>query len=192
MFYLILFLGWSCYFILHSLLADLRVKSFFKKHFPFLFSYYRIIYNLISILGLIILGYFTLQVTDYFILPTLFLKIIGIVFLILSLILFYIAFNAFDMWEFLGISSKHDTQYSNLIVGGIYQYVRHPLYTANIIICIALLCLHPTFGVLTFCLATFVYLETGTRLEEKKLIAEFGNEYIEYQKRVKKYFPYLY
>jgi len=173
-------------------LADLRVKSFFKKHFPFLFSYYRIIYNLISILGLIILGYFTLQVTDYFILPTLFLKIIGIVFLILSLILFYIAFNAFDMWEFLGISSKHDTQYSNLIVGGIYQYVRHPLYTATIIICIALLCLHPTFGVLTFCLATFVYLETGTRLEEKKLIAEFGNEYIEYQKRVKKYFPYLY
>lgn len=192
MHYLLLFSGWSLYFILHSVLADLRLKSFFEMHFSFFYSYYRIAYNLISISGLILLGYFTFQATDYFILPTLFLKIVGGILLIISLILFYIAFNAFDMREFLGIISKQNKKESNLIIGGIYQYIRHPLYTATIIICIALLCLHPTFGVLTFCLATFVYLEIGTRLEEKKLIAEFGNDYTEYRKKVKKYFPYLY
>lgn len=192
MYYLILFLGWSFYFTLHSVLAALQVKSFFEKHFPVLFNYYRIAYNLLSFLGLILLGYFTLQVTDYFILPMLLLKLTGAVLLIISLILFYIAFNAFDMREFLGIISKQNKKESNLITGGIYQYVRHPLYTATIIICIALLCLHPTFGVLIFCLAAFVYLEIGTRLEEKKLIDEFGTDYTEYRKKVKKYFPYLY
>jgi protein-S-isoprenylcysteine O-methyltransferase Ste14 len=69
-----------------------------------------------------------------------------------------------------------------LQVGGFYSLVRHPLYLFS------LLTLWPT-PIMTDTLLGFVvgataYFLVGSRLEERRLAAEFGPQYREYRRRV--------
>ena len=78
-----------------------------------------------------------------------------------------------------------------LVTHGIYRYVRHPVYTGSLIRAVAI----PLF---TTSLLGFLFALTGIPLfifrigvEEKMLIAEFGDEYQEYTKTSWKLFPYI-
>jgi protein-S-isoprenylcysteine O-methyltransferase Ste14 len=73
-----------------------------------------------------------------------------------------------------------------------YQYVRHPLYFATVILILALFLLVPTQKMLLVLLISYSYILIGSRLEERKLVAIFGEEYQAYQKTVKALIPYLY
>ena len=73
-----------------------------------------------------------------------------------------------------------------------YQYVRHPLYFATIILILGLFLLVPTQKMLLILLISYSYILIGFRLEERKLVAVFGDEYQAYQKKVKALIPYLY
>ena len=53
--YLIIVFGWIIYFAVHSFLAANVVKQWFKLHLPVISKYYRILYNIIAIIGLLIL-----------------------------------------------------------------------------------------------------------------------------------------
>jgi len=50
----------------------------------------------------------------------------------------------------------------------------------------------PTWSVLLLTVLAIIYIEIGSRLEEKKLIQVFGEDYIRYQQQVKRYFPFIY
>ena len=65
--------------------------------------------------------------------------------------------------------------------------MRHPLYTAGLV----LIWLTPvmTSGVLGLNLALSLYIAIGYRLEERRLVAEFGVAYLDYQARVPALFP---
>ena len=43
---------WLCYFVIHSTLSSLAIKSWVKTHIPQIMPAYRIIYNIIAILTL--------------------------------------------------------------------------------------------------------------------------------------------
>lgn len=73
-----------------------------------------------------------------------------------------------------------------------YGLVRHPLYFAVIIIFVALFMLMPTLKILLVDVVVFAYLVIGSKLEENKLIEEFGDAYKQYQKEVKGLLPYVY
>jgi protein-S-isoprenylcysteine O-methyltransferase Ste14 len=79
-----------------------------------------------------------------------------------------------------------------LITHGVYKYVRHPVYTGTLLRAFAI----PIF---TTSLLVFLFALTGIPLfnyrigvEEKMLIEEFGDEYLEYTKATWKLFPYVY
>ncbi|HLB50419.1 MAG TPA: isoprenylcysteine carboxylmethyltransferase family protein [Anaerolineales bacterium] len=76
-----------------------------------------------------------------------------------------------------------------LYTGGIYGWVRHPLYFFSLVF----IWLTPimTFNVLTFNIAATLYLWIGSIFEERKLVAEFGEAYREHQRRVPRLFPVL-
>ena len=90
----ILGIAWVFYFFVHSYLASSEAKSIIQRKFPFLFTYYRILYNLIAIGGLIPLA------IQSFLIPEAYLfsgsKSAGICLLVIGLILLILAFKAFD------------------------------------------------------------------------------------------------
>lgn len=183
----ILGIAWVLYFFVHSFLASQSAKSLIQRKTPFLFTYYRILYNLIALGGLIPLIIQSVLIPD----PYLFDRnlVAGFSITALGLVFLILAFMAFDGAEFLGFKAEEKPV---LVQTGMYQYVRHPLYFATIILILGLFLLIPTqkMGLVLF--ISYVYILVGYRLEERKLVMVFGEEYITYKKRVKALIPYVY
>ncbi len=76
-----------------------------------------------------------------------------------------------------------------ITVAGLYRWVRHPLYLFSIIIIWS--CPDLTTDRLLFNLLWTVWIVVGSYFEEIDLIAEFGDAYREYQKRVPMLVPLL-
>ena len=102
-----------------------------------------------------------------------------------------LALGAFDT---LGLSpirnrfEKHEQRSSGLSIRGPYKWVRHPLYLFVILMIWA----YPqlTIDRLLFNVLWTAWIVVGTRLEERDLVAEFGDQYREYQQRVPMLIPY--
>jgi len=93
--------------------------------------------------------------------------------------------------SFLGIAQLFGRKDAgDLRTTGFYAWVRHPLYTLGLI----LLWLLPVMstGLLGFACGTTLYILIGSTLEEKRLEAEFGDAYRQYQRRVAKLIPFIY
>ena len=181
--------AWIVYFFIHSFLASNAVKLYVEKRFSGLFSYYRILYNFNAIAGLIPLLYLSVFLPDPYLLSLIWLSPIGYILIPTGLVLLYLAFKAFDGAEFLGLKKEKKPE---LVFSGMYKYVRHPLYFATILLILGLFLLVPTQKMLLVLLISYSYILIGFRLEERKLVAVFGDEYQAYQKKVKALIPYLY
>jgi protein-S-isoprenylcysteine O-methyltransferase Ste14 len=95
-----------------------------------------------------------------------------------------------DVGHFIGLRQlvqPQDDRPPNLIVSGLYRWVRHPLYTAGLLF----LWLTPwmTTSVLALHLGLTAYIVIGSLFEERRLIAEFGQAYRDYQQRVPRLLP---
>ena len=180
----------TTYFALHSLLADSGIK---EKLYPVISKrYYRLVYNMVSIIGLVGLLYF------YSYLPTEALLLIpsriGLILIIPGVLLMFLALRNYDLAEFSGTYQlKHngDPISQLLNTSGVNAYVRHPLYSASFLLLWGVFLVSPTSKVLCFSAIARLYLIIGTRLEEKKLIKAFGEEYVGYQNRVGRFIPKL-
>ena len=71
-----------------------------------------------------------------------------------------------------------------LITGGLYGRIRHPLYLATILLLVGLVLLYPFSNVIVFALSLSAYTLVGAYFEERKLILHYGEEYLEYRKQV--------
>jgi protein-S-isoprenylcysteine O-methyltransferase Ste14 len=183
----ILGIAWVLYFFIHSFLASTTAKTLIQRKSPFLFSYYRLLYNLIALAGLIpLLIQSVLSPDAYLFVGNL---VAGISVTAIGLVFLFLAFKAFDGAEFLGIKAEGKPE---LVQTGMYHYVRHPLYFATIILILGLFLLIPTQKMGLVLLISYVYILVGYRLEERKLVAVFGTTYTSYQKRVKALIPFIY
>lgn len=118
------------------------------------------------------------------------LIIIGTGLLIVSLRLFRSTHKALGkMWSHsLDLREDH-----KLVTSGIYEKVRHPMYTAFWVWALGAFFLLPNWvagvsGLVGF--GTLFFLRVGQ--EEAMMKAEFGEEYEAYMKRTKKVFPNIY
>jgi protein-S-isoprenylcysteine O-methyltransferase Ste14 len=68
-----------------------------------------------------------------------------------------------------------------LTTAGLYHWVRHPIYTGAILFLWATPTL--TWNLLAFNLAAALYFAIGAVFEERKLVREFGQAYVDYRRR---------
>ena len=113
----------------------------------------------------------------------------GIVLMILGIIL--------RQWSMLVLGSFFSgavgTQEGQFVVeNGPYKYIRHPSYTGALLILIGLGLGVQSWGAVLVLILLFS-LAYGYRIhiEEKALISELGETYIQYKKRTKRLIPYL-
>ncbi len=79
-----------------------------------------------------------------------------------------------------------------LVTSGIYRFIRHPQYTGLFLISTGMLCEWATLSLLIlYPVIIFLYVRLAKR-EEKQMIAEFGQEYIDYMKKSKRFIPFLF
>lgn len=183
----------------HSLLASLKIKRKLAKWLGNKIAFYRVFYNIISILTLAlvyevsprpdIIIYDLPNPFDLIILVTQFISLIGV----------FWSFKYFSGQEFLGIAQvkrylnnnyqpdELDEQMSFRLEGP-YRYCRHPVYFFSIMF----LLFRPVMDLfyITFLICVIVYFWIGSIYEEKKLVEIFGSDYSEYQKNVPSIVPY--
>jgi len=188
----------SVFCISHSILASNKVKKLFKDRFGNGIAYYRIGYNIISVISFIIiyLSLPTINITLYD-LPSPY-DLIILFLQLLSLIGFIWSTRYFSSGEFIGwaqirrlregnYDSKDLDESSTLRIEGPYKYSRHPIYFFSIVF----LVMRPVMSLSYFIIVVIfvVYFYIGSVFEEKRLIEKFGEAYINYQKSVPRIIP---
>ena len=119
----------------------------------------------------------------------LYAQITGVVLILPTLWLFYRSHKDLGLnWSVtLEIREGH-----NVVDTGVYKHIRHPMYSAIWLWCIAqTLLLHNYIagfsGLLSFGMLYFFRVQD----EEKMMLKEFGEEYQTYKKRTKRIIPFL-
>ncbi len=188
---------WVVFGLLHSLLADLKVKAWFQGKLGKAFGFYRIAYNLlfVSLLGVIAWLLIT-QTADTLLYTTSTISnIVAGVIAVAGFGLMAASMAKFDMGEFLGwsyLNPQPNKQVETLRTDGLYKYVRHPLYFGTFAFVLGLFLLWPTAINLLSVVFLYVYTYIGALLEERKLEQIFGSNYTEYKKKVKMLVPYIF
>ena len=188
----------SIFCVSHSILASNKVKKAFQKRFGNLIAFYRIGYNIVSLITLVIIFKMLpdLDITLYD-LPTPY-DLIILILQLFSLFGFIWSGRYFSAGEFLGWS-----QIKRFVVGaynlndldeklefrieGPYRYSRHPIYFFSIMFLI----MRPVMGLTYFIIVVIfvVYFYIGSIFEEKRLVERIGEAYVSYQKAVPRIFP---
>lgn len=188
----LLVVGSVAYFALHSLLASVRVKRYVWHRFPNLLPGYRLLYNLLSVLLLLPLLWLVYRDPG----PLLWAwegpwRWLSVAVTVLVAIGFLWATRAYDMGVFTGLRQWREHQHLTaapeaLHISSIHRFVRHPWYF------LALLFLWSRDQYLNqtvfYFLAT-AYLVIGSRLEERKLVHQYGDAYRIYRRKVPGLFP---
>ena len=177
----------------HSLLASSIVKSWVRQRFgPEIGQWYRLAYNVFAVIsGLPILALLYLlpdqplyQIPIPWILLSTLGQLVGVVIIVVGIL-------QTDVWHFIGlrqIIQSENNQKSVMVSSGLYSWVRHPLYTGGLL----LIWLVPTMtlNLLTIFILLTIYLVIGAKLEEKRLLEDFGDDYRAYQARVPMLLPF--
>jgi len=79
-----------------------------------------------------------------------------------------------------------------LVIGGPYSLVRHPMYLAQILAVIPLIIDQPDNSRIAVFVLLVVTLIYKIFYEEKKLVEQFGNDYVEYQRKTFRILPWVF
>ena len=148
------------------------------------------VFTCITFIELIVVGIYAFKHNWYdYLLPFWYLENdilfrIGWGFLILSLIVVWIAQSQMaNSWR-IGIDEKNKTR---LITKGLFSISRNPIFLGIMIANFGLFMVIPNaFSLLIVALST-ISINTQIRLEEEFLKREFGDEYLEYTKKVRRW-----
>ena len=184
-------IGWIIYFALHSFLAASQVKRFVKDVVGEYYKYYRIFYVIISSVGLLLLLMLNANISSspYFDSEG-WPRYLSLVLAAFGVIIIKIAFRSFSFSSVVGIEPSDNAE--GFTTTGILNSIRHPIYSGTILIVIGYWLFSPNFPTLVSVICVMAYLPIGIYLEERKLIAQFGERYREYKRRVPALFPRLF
>jgi methanethiol S-methyltransferase len=193
--YVVLILLWGAWCFLHSFLITPSVTGFVRKRFEKAYRFYRIFYNFIALVTLIpVLGYsFFIKGAPVFCWEGPFRMVQGVL-VVWALLLFIGGARLYDLEQFLGTRQVREnsscsvlTNDCRLDTGGMLGVVRHPWYAGGIFIVWAR---NLDMSAILTNLVITGYLLMGSLLEERKLMAEFGEQYMDYRQRVSMLFPF--
>lgn len=188
--YLILASLWLAYFILHSIFADKRMKEKLKG----IQKYYRLIYSVLAILMILPIALHMLTIpSEWLWQQNLLSKFLGLMLATYGVIIFKMSLKSYNISEFLGLKqAKQDKIIKKTLSDtGLLKYVRHPMYSGSLLLIWGYFVFAPHLANLITMICLTLYFIIGTKLEEKKLVEEFGTLYSEYQKNVPMLIPRL-
>jgi methanethiol S-methyltransferase len=187
--HIILAMLWTVYCVLHSMLASEWIKKKLRSKMRN-YKWYRLWYTLFAFVFLIAIVYFQLDLrTTELFKPGNFLFVSGIIISSAGIILMLICIRKYFM-NLSGLRSLVVESFSGqLEITGIHKYLRHPLYLGTFMFIWGLLLVFPYLSLLIMDVIVTVYTLVGIELEERKLIAEFGEDYLHYRKSVPKLIP---
>lgn len=189
--YLYLFLGWMLFYSIHSYLAALNIKRIIQGFMGSSYKWYRLVYSLVSTLGILALLFYSGTIPAYYLLaPTDGLQYIGYMLATFGTIISVKSMKGISLMRFIGLAPHDDLEEKNeLVLNGLYRWVRHPLYAGILLIFLGYFFFLPTMASIVHLSALLVYLPIGIYFEEKKLISLHGQAYISYQKQVPPLIP---
>jgi protein-S-isoprenylcysteine O-methyltransferase Ste14 len=181
------------FFIQHSVMVRKSFRRWLARSTPD--AYVSAIYAICSSLVLLAVVIFWQRSASALIEPNGVYRIPFHAVFLLSLVGFVWGVRALKSFDPFGITPiRHHLQGTEpkperFIVAGPYRWVRHPLYLFMILIIWA--CPDLTLDRLLFNLLWTTWIVTvGTIMEERDLVAEFGNIYREYQRKVPMLIPF--
>ena len=186
---------WILWCTLHSTLIATPVTDYVKKKLADRFRFYRLFFNAASLATLLPVVYYSISIRQAPVFrwesP---MMIVKYLLLATGITLFVAGARHYSMSQFLGIRQIKTgratlalSEYDTFDISGILSAIRHPWYTASIMVIWAKDISLPTLLVNVVISAYFII---GTILEERKLLLEFGERYREYQKNVSMFIPY--
>ena len=150
--------------------------------------------SLATIIGLIGVHWlavytFSIQADNLNLILTNRLNVLGISLVVAAMFVSQIAIRTLGkFFDRLAIKSDH-----RLVTEGIYGFVRHPIYTSYILLFVGFCTLLQSLWGLGLLLAVcLVWFGNRIGIEERMLLARFGDEYQAYCHQTKRLFPYLY
>ena len=191
----ILALLWILWCSFHSLLISSFFTARMKDIWGAKFAYYRLAYNSFSLLTLIpvVIYQISLPVKIIFSWSGSWI-VLKFGMYLASFVLFYGGYRIFDMRYVLGTKQVSEmregrkTEVMDFNITAILEYVRHPWYSGAILLVWAFGPISDVSLVSKIILTAYIII--GTFLEERKLIHEIGEPYLEYRKRVPMLIPW--
>jgi protein-S-isoprenylcysteine O-methyltransferase Ste14 len=127
------------------------------------------------------------------------LSITQIISWILLFVATYLVFAGFVLLKKAGQPDKKREEKSlysfekttRLIDFGIYKYIRHPLYASLLYLTWGIFLKNPDFQLFLISIASTFFLFITALFDEKECVKYFGDAYIAYMKRTKRFIPFL-
>lgn len=180
-------LGWVAYAIFHSLLAALSVKAWITRLWPGFAPWYRLAFNLQSVILVLPLVWATYAIPGDWLwrwtgIGAWFAN--GLAFAALAG--FWLSSGTYDMGEFLGLTPLREkrrdaVEHDGFRISALHRYVRHPWYALGLVL---VWTRDMNTPLLLSASAVTLYLIVGAWLEERKLETHFGAAYRDYRERV--------
>lgn len=147
------------------------------------------VYVVFSSIGLLILLFWNASISSgYLIHHGGITRYLSLMFAAFGVIVIKVAFRSYRFSDFVGLS----TQEEPFTTMGILRSVRHPIYSGTILIAIGYWLFDPTVPTTVSVICILAYLPIGIYLEERKLIKQFGEQYIQYKREVPALIPKLF
>ena len=186
---LIVFFSWLAYGLFHSFLASSQFKNIAGQSWPKAFKNYRMYFVISAILTPFPILYYQSIHNSSAVWENLpFLRMSGGLMAGIGLVLLKKAFAHYDTRLFMGLIKEKETS-EEFKSEGLLSIMRHPLYTSTLMIFWGWFLYSNSFHNLAFAVSNTLYILIGIQWEEKKLIRQYGEKYIEYKKRVPMLIP---
>jgi protein-S-isoprenylcysteine O-methyltransferase Ste14 len=187
---------WAAYCAFHSYLISTRFTGLMARLLKRYYAFYRLVYVLISVALLIPLIRYSSQLDSHIVVMD------GVVFDVVRKALtlfslgafFWAFFFDYDPLSFFGIRQILNLRKTTMPPPsleikkkGLLGIIRHPMYLSLIVY---LWCQTYTLAEIITNTVLTIYVIIGTILEERKLVLEYGDAYVQYQHEVPMLLPF--
>lgn len=182
---------WILFYLQHSVMARVWFQQGAEKYWPDSTRYFRIIYNILSVILFSFAGLYTVIYPGELLFERKEIwQFTGLMLATYGVIIGRKGIKNYNMGLFSGFSQlKGKPDDEPFSTEGILRRVRHPLYTATLLLIVGFWLFIPGVNISIACISMIIYLFIGIFFEEKKLIKIYGKRYENYRKEVPMLIP---
>jgi protein-S-isoprenylcysteine O-methyltransferase Ste14 len=183
----------AVYGLVHSWLASFQAKDLARKLLgdSIMERFYRIAFNIFGVLSFLPLVALPVLLPDQRLyrihMPWLLLSFAIQALAVLVLFIGLLQTGPLDFAGLRQLFGLADDRPPGLVTRGLYHYVRHPLYSAGLVF----IWFSPQMSVnlLALFVGLSAYLVIGAIFEERKLVREYGQAYLDYRRKTPMFIP---